>query len=115
MHSEGGLHISGIKPFGLLVLHRVDQSVFEELFLFVLTKLNPAPTQNRSIITLEVRFQTEKITKKSDGRKNTRKASQKCMKIEGWRTPLGVRWFKDMAKNQRKRWRKREAGRHKPA
>jgi hypothetical protein len=44
MHNEGGLHISSVKPLGPLVLHRVDQSVFKELFLFVLMKLNPIPT-----------------------------------------------------------------------
>jgi hypothetical protein len=44
MSRKSGEHISGIKPLGTPLLHRINQVIVKKEILFVLVKLNPTTT-----------------------------------------------------------------------
>jgi hypothetical protein len=50
--------------------------------------LNTAPTKNRSIIGFRVRFQTEEITEKGDGRGNAKESFTKMYKHIKMKNPI---------------------------
>jgi hypothetical protein len=60
MNSKGKNHISGIKPVGTSILHRINQVIMKEL---ILAKLDPAATKNMGVIAAGLGFQTEEVTK----------------------------------------------------
>jgi hypothetical protein len=60
-------------------------------------------------------FQMKEITKQGDGRGIPRKVSQRWTNTDKWRTPFGVKWFKQTPKYWRKQWRKEDAERQRPA
>jgi hypothetical protein len=51
MNSKSGEHVSGVKPLGMPLLHRINQIIVEKEILFALVELNPTTTQRRNIIT----------------------------------------------------------------
>jgi hypothetical protein len=42
--ARGGIHIPSIKPLRMPVRNRVNQAILEELFLFILAKLDTTTT-----------------------------------------------------------------------
>jgi hypothetical protein len=60
VNSKSGEHVSGVKPLGTPLLHRINQVIVEKEILLALVKLNPTTTQRRNIITPGVWFQTKK-------------------------------------------------------
>jgi hypothetical protein len=57
---KDGEHVSGVKPLGTPLLHRINQVIVEEKNLLTLAELNPIATQRRNIITPGVWFQMKK-------------------------------------------------------
>jgi hypothetical protein len=47
MNSKSGEHVSGVKPLGTPLLHRINQVIVEKEILFAMAELNPTTTQRR--------------------------------------------------------------------
>jgi hypothetical protein len=62
MNSKSEENVSGVKPLGTPLLHRINQVIVKIEILFALVELNPTTTQRRNIITPGVWFQTKEIT-----------------------------------------------------
>jgi hypothetical protein len=44
VNSKSGEHVSGIKPLGMSLLHRINQVIVEKEFFLALAEMNPTTT-----------------------------------------------------------------------
>ena len=94
MRSKKRNYISGIKPVGMSIPHRINQVIIKEFTLTTLMKLNPAATKNMGVIAAGLGFQTKEVTKERKRRRNSKKSFTKMNKNRKMKDSIGTRWFK---------------------
>ena len=89
MNNKRRNQISGIKPVGTPIPHRINQVIVKEFALKTLAKLDPAATKNTGVIMAGLWLQAKEITKERKRRRNSKEGFTKMNKNGKMKDSIG--------------------------